>query len=637
MVNEKVLLIWHREEVVPNSHKTVVYTWNGYETTENWQSIPAYMETHADILRNQYIQFINNLTDKNIEGKKLVNHFDIGHGYNLWWMSTLFEKSTFKSPRLLDCIKVLALDMIVQSEAPCKIIYSGSDKIISKTLENLSNKRQVPFEWQKNKIYKINFSLKTIVRTIYELLPVFIQGLISVFFFVYKHWNLTTSEKTNWYEGNEAVFFFSYFIHLNEAKCKKGEFYSHFWEILPQRLVNSGLRLNWAHLFLFSSTVPTVSVGKKWLTSFNNQPKKNGVHAFLESFLTFKLIARCFLNYMRVTFTSLLLTRKDLFEVSDSNVNLWYLLKKDWSISTKGKEAFMNIIWVELFESFLAAIPKQKLGLFLHENQNWERAFVHAWKRHNHGILIGFSHSTVRYWDIRYFENSIDFNGQYQFPGCPKPDFIAINGEIAQKAFLESGTQPSYLRQVEALRYLENSQPVGLERPQREENQVKKIKILLIGDIMRETTTRILDIIEKVSPALSNRFSFSFKEHPGCPIDVSKYQFIDTGKIHEPLKKILRQYNCVVGSISSGCLEAYIYSLKVFVFLDPYQFNLSPLRGVQGVNFFSSTSELEHLFMHNCQQSSNVNVIVASNQVFWSDVSLPRWKNLFSSLGYELQ
>ena len=52
----------------------------------------------------------------------------------------------------------------------------------------------------------------------------------------------------------------------------------------------------------------------------------------------------------------------------------------------------------------MASLPRQRLGLYLCENQGWERIFIRAWRKHGHGKLIGVAHSTIGYWDMRYFD-----------------------------------------------------------------------------------------------------------------------------------------------------------------------------------------------------------------------------------------
>ena len=84
-------------------------------------------------------------------------------------------------------------------------------------------------------------------------------------------------------------------------------------------------------------------------------------------------------------------------------------------------------------------IPKQKKGLYLLENQNWERALVHAWRRHGHGQLIGVVTTPIRYWDLRYFDNlsnSDELSNSTKSKLKLRPDFIALNGPSSLKFYI---------------------------------------------------------------------------------------------------------------------------------------------------------------------------------------------------------
>ena len=59
------------------------------------------------------------------------------------------------------------------------------------------------------------------------------------------------------------------------------------------------------------------------------------------------------------------------------------------------------------------------------ENQNWERIFLFFWRKNGHGKNIGVKHTTIRYWDLRYFDIS-----KNKFFNLPQPDLVAVNGKI---------------------------------------------------------------------------------------------------------------------------------------------------------------------------------------------------------------
>ena len=49
---------------------------------------------------------------------------------------------------------------------------------------------------------------------------------------------------------------------------------------------------------------------------------------------------------------------------------------------------------------------KQSKGIYIYENQPWERAFINAWKKYNHGELYGFVTASIHYWLLSYLDNT---------------------------------------------------------------------------------------------------------------------------------------------------------------------------------------------------------------------------------------
>ena len=73
----------------------------------------------------------------------------------------------------------------------------------------------------------------------------------------------------------------------------------------------------------------------------------------------------------------------------------------------------------------LEKIPRQKIGIFIIENQSWEYCFIKLWKKYNHGKLFAYFNSSIRFWDLRYIKNKNEFKIQDE-----NPDHFFINSKI---------------------------------------------------------------------------------------------------------------------------------------------------------------------------------------------------------------
>ena len=86
------------------------------------------------------------------------------------------------------------------------------------------------------------------------------------------------------------------------------------------------------------------------------------------------------------------------------------------------------------------------------ENQPWEKAFIHAWRKYGHGKLIGYCHTTVNYWHLNYFDDIKTINSFSKF-SQRKPDLIAVSGMLAKKNLLQFGYKKNRILEVDSLRY----------------------------------------------------------------------------------------------------------------------------------------------------------------------------------------
>ena len=111
-----------------------------------------------------------------------------------------------------------------------------------------------------------------------------------------------------------------------------------------------------------------------------------------------------------------------------------------------------NIVKFHLFEKAMCSLSVQDLGFYLMENQGWEFAFLHSWKSSNHKKIVGCPHSSMRFWDLRYFFDKRDYNQNRKYP-MPLPNQVAVNGKMALNMYKNSSF-PKKLTELEALRFM---------------------------------------------------------------------------------------------------------------------------------------------------------------------------------------
>jgi len=593
-----------------------IWAWRMIEAGNSSHSLDAYIEIHAERLRLKYISFIADLSEFEIEGKSLANQFQLANGYNIWWMSLLAEKSVYKSPAISDCIKLLALEEVLIESNPASLTLYTNDSRIKESVKILCNRLNIEILSHRS---KAKFSLKRMLnpRIIFLSLPhpfratlFFLNHLVSLI-------NKQNLLNQFWFNGANSIFFFSYFIHLDQKQCSSGIFYSRQWETLPQVLSQYGIRCNWLHHFLKSDVAGDIFEGSKIVNTFNEDALTNGVHSFINSYSSFlsswKVICTFFSILLNSPSKSILQTA---FNVRNTAVSLWPILKEDWHSSFYGTTVIQNLLWIFQMDRALKKMPKQKLGFYLQENQGWERALITAWKNNGHGTIIGVQHSSIRFWDLRCYDEQRIVLGSSKW-SQPQPDFTAVNGPYPLELYLKVGYEKDSMVCLEALRYLNYISLNAAESVNTEHRN-----IIILGDILLESTKALLNRLENVPKSWS---SLTIKSHPGALIDIKDYPALHLSEERDALSAILPNFNIaiVVGS-TTAALDSYLAGLKVIVFLMEGELNMSPLRGFDGVSFVRTEADLEKALDISRESKLNGGKV----DYFWTDKDLPRWRKL---------
>ena len=304
----------------------------------------------------------------------------------------------------------------------------------------------------------------------------------------------------------------------------------------------------------------------------------------------------------------------------DNRLNLAPLLKNDWDKSFFGSKAIENLIYVNLFEAAIKSLPKQLIGAYLFEQQSWEKTFIESWKSLGHGKLIGVQHSTVLYWDLRYLFDKRTFKKNQN--AMPMPDNISVSGPLSMNTLLSSGYPKKTLLELEALRYLH----LTSFKKKLIKTTKKSCRLLVLGDFLIENTDRQLQLLTNFDSLPKKNIEITFKPHPYCPIDVKKYPTLNLNISYDPLKKLFDNCDAVYSSTAtSASAEAYSLGIPVITFIDPLNFNLSPLRGLPGVFFVNSSEDLSSALLASKKYKFSSKY---TNKIFLLDLDIPRWKRL---------
>ena len=603
--------------------------WQSYSESAfpNAVSIPLLVEKNANHLRSRYLHLIYDLGEESIKNTKLYESLELRSGFSYWWMTLMTEKCNWaKSPCITDVVRLFAFDDWMSHQQSIKSIKLISDNPeLHECIQNWCRARRIQFSGHK---VVVRSKANSTLRKIFDRLPHPIQAFIWLIKYLVDRWPLRGIGVKDWERGKSQITFMSYLFNLQPESARLGNFYSNYWTELPNVLDEDKICSSWLHTYVKNSIVPDAKSAGKLIQSFNKKHRGKQVHTTLDAFLNIKIIARTIRDYINiqkvnrlntVTVSKCLIQKGELIESL-----LWPLFKKDWKQSFAGMDAIRNLLTLNLYEEAFSRLPKQSIGIYLQENQGWEFGMIHAWRANSHGRLTGFPHSTVRYWDLRHFFDSRNYLKKHL--SIPLPDYQAVSGNEIKKAYLEGNYPSEDLVEVEALRFLYLNEIDGKQIKKRLSSQ--KLRLLVLGEYSAINTSLQMNFLKEITGDLSN-IELTVKPHPACPINPADYTELKFEISDQPLSDLFNLFDVAYTScLTSAAVDAYCAGLQVISVLNPTALNLSPLRGITGVKFVSSSKDLHNALL---ELSSQSHEDAKRINYFYVDPALPRWKALISA------
>ena len=573
------VILWDGPDAPPAMGDGFVCTWNRHPGSCEL-SLLDYVEQNGGRLRQMFLAWAEDFGEAVIFGKSLIEHLSLGDGFSYWWMTPFVEKSPWKSPWIKDVLRLFALEEILSEKKARKVVLVSHDGRLRKILGGFCKKRHLEFQQIPPANQGGESQSKTSLR---DKLPHILHGLATLIRQVWIRRKFLSRVSSPWKGGEKATTIFSYFFHLEPGT---GEFRSRYWGEVTDLVRNLETPVNWVHLFYPHPAVPGAGDALTLLENFNTGAVGHERHAFIDDFLSWDVVMRTLRNWIRLVLVSWRLGPA-LRTTREGSLGLWPLISTDWNSTLRGSRAVMNLFWKELFDAALSVVPHQSLGLFLWENQPWEQACVHAWRRHGHGKMVGVAHSTIRFWDLRYFGFGSDPSSSYP---RPMPDVVAVNGKGMREAIAGAGI-PFEVCECEALRfgYL---QPFCKSRKFEPKLKDDVFRVLVLGDYLPAETARMLDLLASSALALAPDIEFTLKPHPNYLPDLSRYSGLKMNITTEPIGELLASHDAAYSSnITSAALDAYLARLPVIVLYPNHDLNYSPLRNRKGAHFVTDSTE----------------------------------------------
>ena len=583
------ILIWDAEGKPPEGFFATIL-WRGFEPNNSSDciSILQLLEENADTLKSRYLAWIYELGESTLQGRRLVDHLQMRPGFSYWWMTLLAEKCNIgNATHINDAIRFLGFTDWASGRSLECITLASANAPLADCLRGWCKKNGVAFEWQRLPVSVVPMSL---ARRVYVALPLTLQPWAWLVKYLWSRWPLRGVGVPLWRQSRGRRTFVTYSANCVPEAVQNDRYESRYWAHLPDLMEVAEIPSNWLHLYCKDPTMPTVEHAAVSLNAFNKSEQGRQSHVALDSFIDIKVILSTMRDYLRL-FRIGLRTRAVLKPTQTSLIDLWPLLRADWLASMSGADAMNKLLILNLFEAALKALPSQQLGVYLQENMGWEFSFIHAWRAAGHGRLIGVPHTTVRFWDLRYFFDRRSYPRK-GLNDLPLPDRVACNGPVMRTTYLQGGYPDSELLDLEALRYLHLEQTQRATKPVSDRVE-ETVRLLVLGDYLPDNTLLQMRLLEQAVSLFPQQLSITVKPHPICPIQPADYPRLHMQICMEPVAALLAECDVAFTSATtSAAVDAYCAGIPVVSVLDPNTLNLSPLRGYTGVLFVSTPEAL---------------------------------------------
>lgn len=582
------LLVWAVTTEKPPLHSNVVL-WSGRTRRAGVRSLIDYLETHAEEVRARYLAWVQDFGDIRVLGRPVRERFRLSERASFWPHAVFVEQSLWKQASMEPLLRLFALERILRAERPAAVELAGSDRKLVMALKSLCERSGIEFSWNRSHAIE-----RGKPRGFLRSLPRIVQGALALGHFAARHYARPVRRASKWNTGHTGHEQRSILIcgPLFDPAGKletSGIFSSQYWTRLPTVLVRGDYKIQWLHYFHSHDRVTTIAAARARVRGLNSA-STDDAHALVEDSATAGALLQVSLWWVKICIESYLYSweiRRKLTRLT--GMNCWSLIRDDWAKAFRGHACVQGLFFIACFDRALRGSSHYQEGLYLMENQGWERALAQAWRKYGHGRLTGAAHSTVRFWDLRYHCDPRRYSSTERL-STPGPDVVALNGPEACRQYLSTCEAREEVLRCEALRYLHllsSAQSVG--RPPRGVT----VTLLVLGDYSVDQSTRLLRLVEEARQRARVALRIRVKSHPACPIDVNQFPGMEFLSTAPPVAQLVRSADWVLASNStSAVLDAYLQGARLLIHNDGMGVNLSPLRGASGVAFVGDAVDL---------------------------------------------
>ena len=575
----------------------VVVSWSDMVVSSGIISLPVKTEEQAVRLKKEFLLWIYELGKSEVGGRSMASHLKIFDDLSFWWLTSVAEKSPFLCRSIFQVFKLRTLERIFSDNNCQGLVYHGSNAPLHSVLRKWSLELGHSYEWVPSLAHSSVRSEDGFGRKFVRKLPYLLQGiawLIKKWFDRWRH----VSPVRQGVEGSDQTLrptIVTFFPNIHIDQMKKGNFRSKYWEGFHDYLEMKKLSVDWVWLY-FESKDLSFKESVKLKDECNRKSSNNQRYFLLEEFLSCGNLWKSLFLYLKLRKKAdgLHDLRKAFF-LSDSKINFFPIMEHDWNHSLFGIGAIEKIVWAIMLDAMAQKLPASPWGLYMWENQAWERSLVSAWKRRRpDSKIIGYEHSSIRLMDLRLFFDPKTYEGK-GIEEFPVPDMLGINSSKGLEWIRESGYPSQKTTRIEALRYFHLTGKYGCFR--------KPImptgrKLLMVTGILPEEARFQIQLLEQADEqgGLEKYDQVWIKPHPVLTLDPILKDLKPNFKFNivtRPIIELMEKTDVVYSANSTGAsLEVAWLGVPLIILAAMDSMNLNPLYDFPGQSFVKDCAGL---------------------------------------------
>jgi surface carbohydrate biosynthesis protein (TIGR04326 family) len=233
---------------------------------------------------------------------------------------------------------------------------------------------------------------------------------------------------------------------------------------------------------------------------------------------------------------------------------------------------------------------------------------ITAWKNYGHGDIIGYTPTSINYWHMYNFDNT---KKNYS-----SPTKIFVSSKEGYKLLKKQyDNKKIKIHKMESLwfNYL-----IEKKISSNKNNNV----VLILGDYDPTNNYKVLDIVSNSNLSKKNRILF--KAHPH---DLTKYNLDNIEQTKESNDYFFDKASLIISSGSTAAILEYLYfGKKIFIYDNPFNFDMSPVKQLNYPLKFRSLEEFNNLLKVKINKSS---VIKNYNSYYFLNKNLQKWREFF--------